>query len=68
MVASEYTELAYARLGNASRAIDTLRTAPYRTHWGYVSAATLAVDPSWAALRGKPGYQDLRAELQRSER
>ena len=68
MVATELTALAFVRLGDGARAIELLRRAPYRTAWGYVSAATLGADPAWAPLHGQPGYAELVTEMKRAER
>jgi hypothetical protein len=66
-VAAEYIADAYVRLGDPVRAVEVLRHSPYRGEWGDVSAATLAVDPRWAALHGQTGYGELVAEMKSAE-
>jgi TolB-like protein len=67
-IAREILAEAHVRLGEPDRAI-ALISGPRRTteDWGYVSAATLAADPTWDALRSRPGYAGLLEELRRAE-
>ncbi len=68
VLAIEETANAFCRLGDAPRAIALLRTlAHFTVDYGFVSAATLAVDPRWDPLRGQPGFAELVAEMKRAE-
>ncbi len=64
---AEYVADAYARLGAPVRAIEVLRHSSYRSEWGGVSAALLAVELRWAPLHDQPGYAELVEEMKSAE-
>ena len=66
--AREVLAEAHVRLGEPDRAIALLSGEhPSTQEWGYVSAATLAVEPRWDTLRDRPGYAQLLDQFRRAE-
>ena len=66
--AREVLAEAHVLLGEPDRAIALLSGEhPSTQEWGYVSAATLAVEPRWDLLRDRPGYAPLLEQLRRAE-
>jgi tetratricopeptide (TPR) repeat protein len=66
-VAAESLAYAYARLGEPLRAIAILQGLQINGGGGYVSAATLAVDPQWDSLRSLPEYRLLVDRFKRAD-
>jgi TolB-like protein/Flp pilus assembly protein TadD len=66
-VATAYVAQAYIRLGELPQAIAALRTIPGAAVRNDISAATLAADPRWDALRNQAGYAELVEEMRRAE-